>query len=1253
MHCGIDHFQTVLLRSSLRRLYIWAWGIGLITLGTGAQMPAMGQSIVPMDQTQVTEQLNDYQITGGQRSGDGINLFHGFETFGLESGEQATFSVPAGVAHVLGRINSGEASLINGQLQLVGSDADLFLLNPAGIIFGESATLALPGDFLATTASDIRFAGGTFPALGTVDYGNLVGEPLGLGFESDGSALLINTGELSVAPDAGLSLVGGQVINTGSLAGGTVTIAAVPGDEGHYVRLSLTGSVLTYDLLPQRLVRMPALDLPSLLTDASVASATGLVTNPDGSLELAGSTMEVSPGLVLSTGNITGGDIQLLGDRIGLLAGTLTAPGSNIWLGGNRAGQGPLPNAESIYISPLALLTADGQGTGGNIVLWSEESSRIYGRLSARGGEQGGNGGFVETSSRGFLEVTQVPDVSSPLGTPGLWLIDPFNIEIRENGGNNGNLTPGNPFTATNSPAVLDVGLLSEALGNGNVVVSTGDGGGENGNISLLDPLNYVSAPGGTTLELTAAGNIAINASITPAGMATNPLNLELRANRSGQGTGAVTFANNIVVNTSGGNFLVRGNGENIPDGAGVSLFSGSTIQTNGGNIDIVGRDGNGPGVVIEANARLDAREAGEISITGTSNTGIGVDFKNNVTTNSRLLRLDGQVADQTKLAIQSASPLVDRAIRINSVGDVEVPYGDVQRNIDITTTNFLRVTGTNPQGQSLFAPEGIRVSHGGASRTPFIVGDAGRNGTAGVIATGPNNFINPVRSFLDSFSQGTIQILTTGSNPEDCVEGCNDFDEDFEDDDFGDDDVLEDGLGDDDFEFEDDDDNGDFEGDDGFEDDDDFEGGDNGFFEILEDAEITAEELATKEQVLSQEYAQYLGAVSDRNLPLPEIQEKLNQVADQTGYTPGIVYVNFVSNNQKTSKQILELNQDNYLLELVLVTGGLPSQRLLVDATKVEIQRVVALLQRGVTTPSLGRRYLRPAKKLHSWLIAPLEDTLRQQNITHLAFVLPSGLRSLPLAALHNGNTFLVERYSLGIMPSVGLTNINYSDVRPAEVLAAGASTFPDQPDLPAVPLELRTIADNLWPGRFFLNESFTPEQIIANRRRGSYSILHLATHGEFRAGSPSNSYIQFWDRRVTLDQLPNLSLNDPPIDLLVLSACRTALGSREAELGFAGLAVQAGVKTALASLWRVDDVGTAGLMTEFYANLRDSTMRAEALRQAQLAMIQGDVIIDAGQLTWTDGTLAMPHALAEVPRTVLEHPFYWAAFTLIGSPW
>jgi CHAT domain-containing protein len=123
--------------------------------------------------------------------------------------------------------------------------------------------------------------------------------------------------------------------------------------------------------------------------------------------------------------------------------------------------------------------------------------------------------------------------------------------------------------------------------------------------------------------------------------------------------------------------------------------------------------------------------------------------------------------------------------------------------------------------------------------------------------------------------------------------------------------------------------------------------------------------------------------------------------------------------------------------------------------------------------------------------------------------------------------------------------------------------------------------------------------------------------------------------------------------VELLTLSACRTSVGDVSAELGFAGLAVQAGVKSALASLWYVSDEGTLALMTEFYKNLRQAPIKAEALRQAQIAMLQGKVTIKGGELRGVRGGIPVPSAIAQRGDQVLNHPYYWAAFTLIGSPW
>jgi CHAT domain-containing protein len=191
------------------------------------------------------------------------------------------------------------------------------------------------------------------------------------------------------------------------------------------------------------------------------------------------------------------------------------------------------------------------------------------------------------------------------------------------------------------------------------------------------------------------------------------------------------------------------------------------------------------------------------------------------------------------------------------------------------------------------------------------------------------------------------------------------------------------------------------------------------------------------------------------------------------------------------------------------------------------------------------------------------------------------------------------------------------------------------------------------LWRGKSFLNEAFTLDNLKEQRRKIPFGIIHLASHGTFEPGSPGNSYIQLWDQKLKLDQLRQLGWNDPPVELLVLSACRTALGDEEAELGFAGFAVQAGVQSALASLWSVSDEGTLGLMSEFYEQLKKAPIKAEALRQTQLAMLQGQVLLEGGQLHTSGKDIPLPPNLAVLGDKNFTHPFYWAAFTMIGSPW
>jgi len=193
------------------------------------------------------------------------------------------------------------------------------------------------------------------------------------------------------------------------------------------------------------------------------------------------------------------------------------------------------------------------------------------------------------------------------------------------------------------------------------------------------------------------------------------------------------------------------------------------------------------------------------------------------------------------------------------------------------------------------------------------------------------------------------------------------------------------------------------------------------------------------------------------------------------------------------------------------------------------------------------------------------------------------------------------------------------------------------------------------LWTGKSFLNQGFTFDNLKAQRNQTPFGVIHLATHGEFNLGAPRNSFIQLSDRKLRLDQLRQMGWNHPPVELLVLSACRTALGSQDAEFGFGGLAVAAGVKSAIASLWYVSDEGTLGLITDFYQQLKTVPIKAEALRQAQIAMIKGQVRVKGGKLQGIGqgSSILLPPELAAVGDEEFSHPYYWSAFTLIGSPW
>lgn len=409
---------------------------------------------------------------------------------------------------------------------------------------------------------------------------------------------------------------------------------------------------------------------------------------------------------------------------------------------------------------------------------------------------------------------------------------------------------------------------------------------------------------------------------------------------------------------------------------------------------------------------------------------------------------------------------------------------------------------------------------------------------------------------------------------------------------------------------------------------------------------EIFSENMTKMEQKIGIEYKNFLDKdVSNNNKDALEIASTLENIDKKTGTKSAVFWV---------------IPEEKYL-HLVFLTGkGKIIIKDLYDVPFAKITQVIKDFSEEIDQIN-NPINLTQAQKLYQWIIAPFEkEFLELENINNLLFCLGDGIRLLPLSALHDGKNYLVEKYNLSRIPAFNLINAEYQSLKNPTVLAMGASNFPDNTPLPAVTLELQNIIKGLpspsMTSQILLNEEFTLQNMEKKLQVGSFNIIHLATHANFNPGDTTNSYIQFWDQKLTLEEMSNFSWQTPP-DLLVLSACNTALGDRNSELGFTGIALQTGVKSALGSLWSVSDLGTFALITEFYEQLinqsEQNPTKTQALRQAQNLLLQEKIYFQDNRLITPHGEIELPENLGLEGKVTLSHPFYWAGFTLISSPW
>jgi CHAT domain-containing protein len=298
------------------------------------------------------------------------------------------------------------------------------------------------------------------------------------------------------------------------------------------------------------------------------------------------------------------------------------------------------------------------------------------------------------------------------------------------------------------------------------------------------------------------------------------------------------------------------------------------------------------------------------------------------------------------------------------------------------------------------------------------------------------------------------------------------------------------------------------------------------------------------------------------------------------------------------------------------------------------------------------------PARRLDAILIQPAAEQLARQRITTLLISAETGLQAVPFAALHDGRTFFGERFGFSLTPSLGLTKLA-PPTRKAiyPLLATGASQFQGLTPLPLVPQELELITRD-EPVARYLNKDFTPQVLLEKAGDTQFDRVHVATHAEFVPGGPTAARLYTGVAPMSLRQLAELRQRrgDAMLDLFTLSACRTALGDADSELGFAGLALQAGSRSAIGSLWYVDDVATSALFVQFYRFLDRGIPKAEALQLTRRAMATGAMKLVKDQVIGATGEVVLSGLTTAQQRRIaggLQHPFYWAGIQLLGTPW
>ncbi len=310
----------------------------------------------------------------------------------------------------------------------------------------------------------------------------------------------------------------------------------------------------------------------------------------------------------------------------------------------------------------------------------------------------------------------------------------------------------------------------------------------------------------------------------------------------------------------------------------------------------------------------------------------------------------------------------------------------------------------------------------------------------------------------------------------------------------------------------------------------------------------------------------------------------------------------------------------------LVGLVSGL--KRVTLDVGSDALTEQVRLFRRNLETRTTYG-YLTQAHQLYDWLIRPIREQLDAKQIKTLVFVPDGALRTIPFSALHDGERFLIQDFAIAVAPGLSLVEPHPIERERARLLLGGISK-PVQgfPPLDFVAGELKRIGP-LYRSETLLDENFTLAQLRHKLTEEQYSIVHVASHGQFDR-DVRKTFVLTYDAKLTLNDLESLirpsQYRGRPVELLVLSACQTAAGDDRAALGLAGVAVKSGARSALATLWFVNDESTSALVSEVYTQLSrsPSVSKAQAVQSAQIKLLSD---------------------------RRYRHPCYWSPYLIIGN--